>query len=338
MFTDIEGSTALLKRLRERYADVVSEHRRLLRAAFAAHGGSEVDSQGDSFLVAFRSAHDAVGAATDAQRALEGKAWPEGVRLRVRMGVHTGRADLSEGRYHGVAVHRGARIMAAAHGGQVVVSQTTHDLLADEETDSDGFRLRDLGPQRLKDFDRPVRLYQVTAEGLQDRFPPVRTGDTRRRRLTQTRRGRVVLAIAALVLTGVVAAAVVLATRPASARPVRLVANSVAVIDPGTNRIVGDVPISSAPREGVAGGRLVWVLNDVSDTATAIDPKSLKVVRAVGLNGTPSNQWSTGPTDWVALPGAVEMIGADGTATTIHLWRPPASGCPTFVTGGDDTV
>jgi class 3 adenylate cyclase len=210
MFTDIEGSTALLKRLRERYADVVSEHRRLLRAAFAAHGGSEVDSQGDSFLVAFRSAHDAVGAATDAQRALEGKAWPEGVRLRVRMGVHTGRADLSEGRYH--------------------------DLLADEETDSDGFRLRDLGPQRLKDFDRPVRLYQVTAEGLQDRFPPVRTGDTRRRRLTQTRRGRVVLAIAALVLTGVVAAAVVLATRPASARPVRLVANSVAVIDPGTNR------------------------------------------------------------------------------------------------------
>src|SRR5512133_1534862 len=124
LFTDIEGSTRLLKQLRESYGAVVEEHRRLLRASFAEHGGAEIDSQGDSFFVAFRRAKHAVAAAAVAQRTIQSHAWPKGVQLRVRMGIHTGEAEPEDDRYHGVAVHRGARIMAAAHGGQVLVSQT----------------------------------------------------------------------------------------------------------------------------------------------------------------------------------------------------------------------
>src|SRR5438128_968654 len=112
LFTDIEGSTALLKQLRERYGQVVAEHRELLRRAFAEHAGEEIDSQGDAFFVAFRRAKHAVAAAAAAQRALQTHAWPEDVRLRVRIGIHTGEAELEDGRYHGVAVHRAARIAA----------------------------------------------------------------------------------------------------------------------------------------------------------------------------------------------------------------------------------
>src|SRR5262245_47056955 len=112
LFTDIEGSTGLLKQLRERYADALTEHHRILREAFAAHGGSEIDNQGDSFFVAFRRAREAVLAAADAQRALRAHEWPGGVSLRVRMGIHTGEAELADDRYVGVSVHRAARIGA----------------------------------------------------------------------------------------------------------------------------------------------------------------------------------------------------------------------------------
>jgi class 3 adenylate cyclase len=133
LFTDIEGSTRLVKQLRERYAEVLADHRRLLRAAFGAHGGYEVDTQGDSFFVAFTSARDALLAAVEGQLALSSHPWPEGVRIKVRMGLHTGQAVASEGRYTGLAVHRAARIGAAGHGGQILVSQATQTLLEDEE-------------------------------------------------------------------------------------------------------------------------------------------------------------------------------------------------------------
>ncbi len=165
LFTDIEGSTRLLKELREQYADVLAEHQRLLRAAFAAHGGREIDTQGDSFFVAFTRARDAVLAAVEGQLALLANTWPDGARVRVRMGIHTGQAVASEGRYTGLAVHRAARIGAAGHGGQVLVSQATQTLLEDEEEDLQ-LSLRDLGEKRLKDLDRPVRLYQVAAPEL----------------------------------------------------------------------------------------------------------------------------------------------------------------------------
>lgn len=173
LFTDIERSTRLVKHLRERYGEVVAEHQRLLRAAFANHGGHEIDTQGDSFFVVFSSARDAVLAAVQGQVALRSHSWPEGVELKVRMGIHTGQAVASDGRYTGLAVHRAARIGASGHGGQVLVSQATQTLLEDEEEDLP-VSFRDLGEQRLKDLDRPVRLYQVEGEGLQGEFPPLR--------------------------------------------------------------------------------------------------------------------------------------------------------------------
>ena len=159
LFTDIEGSTQLLHELGDRYADVLAEHRRLLREACSAHGGIEVDTQGDALFVAFHRATDAVAAAADGQRALE-----DGI-VRVRMGVHTGEPIVTEEGYVGMDVHRGARIMSAGHGGQVLLSQTTQDLL------DAAIKLRDLGEHRLKDLSAPQRLYQL---GDGD-FPPLKT-------------------------------------------------------------------------------------------------------------------------------------------------------------------
>jgi predicted ATPase len=159
LFTDIEGSTLLLHELGTRYADVLAEHRRTLRDAFERHGGVEVDTQGDAFFVAFPHAADALAAAAEAQRALR-----DG-EVRVRMGVHTGEPVVTEEGYVGIDVHRAARVMAAGHGGQVLVSQRTRDLL------DKGFELRDLGEHRLKDLESAERLYQL-GEG---EFPPVKS-------------------------------------------------------------------------------------------------------------------------------------------------------------------
>jgi DNA-binding NarL/FixJ family response regulator/class 3 adenylate cyclase len=177
LFTDIESSTALVRRLRDRYAEVLQTHGRLLRQAFEEAGGQEIDTQGDSFFVAFRRARDAVQAAASAQRALAEESWPDGVDVRVRMGIHTGEASLADDRYLGLAVHRAARICAAGHGGQILLSQTTHTLLEDEEEEMSGLARRDLGAQRLKDFDRPVQIYQLVVPQLPDRFPALRTAE-----------------------------------------------------------------------------------------------------------------------------------------------------------------
>jgi DNA-binding NarL/FixJ family response regulator/class 3 adenylate cyclase len=178
LFSDIEGSTALLRQLRDRYGDVLADHQRLLRSAFEEAGGSEIDSQGDSFFFCFRKARDAVQAAVAGQRALLSHSWPDGTEVRVRMGIHTGDASVSENRYHGLAVHRASRICAAGHGGQILLSQTSHTLLEDEEDEHDGLSLRELGPQRLKDFDRPIGIFQLVAPDLPAEFPPLRTLDT----------------------------------------------------------------------------------------------------------------------------------------------------------------
>jgi predicted ATPase/class 3 adenylate cyclase len=173
LFTDIEGSTRLLARLRDGYGDVLEEHHRMLRAAFAAHDGHEVHTEGDAFFVAFARATDAIAAAVAAQRALAAYGWPEGVDLRVRMGVHTGVAEVRDDDYVGMDVHRAARICSAAHGGQVLVSSSTRELVAGE-LDA-GVDLADVGEHRLKDLERPERLYQVVAAGLGADFPPVRS-------------------------------------------------------------------------------------------------------------------------------------------------------------------
>ncbi len=172
-FTDIEGSTRLLARLREGYADVLETHHRTLRAAFEAHGGREVHTEGDAFFVAFERASDAVAAAVAVQHGLAACDWPDGVDLRVRIGVHTGEAEVRDDDYVGMDVHRAARICAAAHGGQVLVSSATRELIAGELDDAIG--LRDAGEHRLKDLDRPERLFQLVGDGLRDDFPPLRS-------------------------------------------------------------------------------------------------------------------------------------------------------------------
>ena len=149
-FSDIEGSTRLLHHLGDRYAHALADHRRLMRAAFAAHMGTEVDTQGDAFFVAFRDAREAVEAAAEAQRALAAHAWPDGTELRVRMGIHTGKPLTTDEGYIGIDVHHGARVMSAAHGGQILLSHATRQLLG--EAPPPGTALRELGEHRLKDL------------------------------------------------------------------------------------------------------------------------------------------------------------------------------------------
>jgi predicted ATPase/class 3 adenylate cyclase/DNA-binding NarL/FixJ family response regulator len=178
LFTDIEGSTRLVKALRERYARVLAEHRDLVRTAIAAHGGHEVDTQGDAFFVAFCGAKQAVLCALEIQRALAAHDWPASTQVRVRIGIHTGQAVPAEGGYTGLAVHRAARICAAARAGQVLVSQSTQDLIEDEEEGEDlGFALVDVGEHLLKDLDRPVQLFQLAGAGLD---PPASPAAARR--------------------------------------------------------------------------------------------------------------------------------------------------------------
>ena len=177
LFSDIEGSTRLLKDLgAEAYAAVLDDHRRLLRDAFARFAGHEIDTQGDAFFVAFARPRDAIGAASDGQLALARHPWPDGRELRVRMGIHTAEATATAEGYVGVGIHRGARICSAGHGGQVLVSHTTHDLLAEEDA---GFAFVDLGAHRLKDLTEPQRLFGLVVGGLPDRFPPLRTLENR---------------------------------------------------------------------------------------------------------------------------------------------------------------
>jgi predicted ATPase/class 3 adenylate cyclase len=174
LFTDIEGSTRLLGRLRDRYVEVLAEHQRVLRAAFEEHDGREVHTEGDAFFVAFGRASDAVAAAVSAQRALASHGWPEGVDVRVRMGLHTGVATLRLGDYVGLDVHRAARICSAGHGGQVLISSSTRELVANELPPD--VALRDLGEHRLKDLDRPEYLFQIVADHLPLDFPPLGAG------------------------------------------------------------------------------------------------------------------------------------------------------------------
>src|SRR5689334_11918717 len=161
LFTDVEGSTRLLRELGDGYGEALHEHRRRLRAAFAEHEGVEVDTQGDAFFVVFARASNAVAAAADCQRALEGGP------IRVRMGLHTGEPRLTEEGYVGLDVHKGARIAAVGHGGQVLMSEPTKALVDAE--------VRDLGAHRLKDLSAPERIYQLEIDGLPSEFPLLKT-------------------------------------------------------------------------------------------------------------------------------------------------------------------
>jgi predicted ATPase/class 3 adenylate cyclase len=172
LFTDIEGSTAMLRRLGDGYAQVLADHHRLIRDALTAHDGQEVDTQGDAFFAVFSSARACVCAAITMQQALVGHEWPDGGTVRVRMGIHSGEAVATPTGLVGFDVHRAARIAAAAHGGQVVLSATTAALLSDSLPE--GAWLKDLGAHRFKDLGHPEQIFQLVAPDLPVAFPPLR--------------------------------------------------------------------------------------------------------------------------------------------------------------------
>ena len=172
LFSDIEGSTRLLSQLGLRYGEALSVQRSLIRDEVRRWGGREIGTEGDSFFVVFTSAVDAVSAAVSAQRRLTSQIWPGGAVLRVRMGLHTGEPTRHDGNYIGMDVHRAARIAAAAHGGQIVVSATTAQFVMERLPD---LTLKDLGWHRLKDIPEPEHILQPLIDGLNQDFPPLKS-------------------------------------------------------------------------------------------------------------------------------------------------------------------
>jgi YVTN family beta-propeller protein len=336
LFTDIEGSTRLLRALgRERYAQALADQERLLRTAFSRSGGREIDTQGDAFFVAFPSAAEAVSAAEAAQRALAGHSWPEGREVRVRMGMHTGEPVVGEARYIGLGVHRAARICSVGHGGQVLLSHMTHDLLDDEELSEISFK--DLGERRLKDLDRPERIYQLVMDGLPADFPPLKTVDAQPEEATpfagreqelaeaaqaavesprRPRRRDLLLAGLAGVLAAAVAIPVFALGRGNSSAPAtpsaRLTVgpNSVAVVNPATNRVTAAVRVGENPGPLAVDSTSVWVGNLGEDTLSLIDPKTRKVIKTIGLPVTPTALAVGGGAVWIGYNGCDTMCQA----------------------------
>ncbi|MGZ4212483.1 MAG: ATP-binding protein [Actinomycetota bacterium] len=176
VFTDIEGSTRLVQTLVDRWSAVLADHREIMREAWSRRNGYEMGTEGDSFFVSFPSATDAVAACVDAQRALAAHDWPEGARIRVRIGMHTGEPMVVAGDYVGIDVHRAARIASAGHGGQILLSKTTRDLV--DRTVPDGVTIDDLGEHRLKDLERPEWIFQLLIDGLDSEFPALKSLET----------------------------------------------------------------------------------------------------------------------------------------------------------------
>src|SRR5437763_5524186 len=164
VFTDIEGSTALLKHLGERYGEVLSQHRRIVRETFGAAGGSEIDTQGDAFFFAFPRAREAVTASVEVQRGHAAAEWPDGAEVRVRIGLHTGEPAVGEEGYLGLDVVRAARICTVARGGNVLLSETTRALIGSSLPD--GVSVFPLGERHLKGLDEPERVYELEIEGV----------------------------------------------------------------------------------------------------------------------------------------------------------------------------
>jgi YVTN family beta-propeller protein len=311
VFTDIEGSTRLVRQLRDRYGEVLAEHQRLLREAFSKHNGHEIDTQGDAFFYAFGSAYDAVQAATAGQQALNGHAWPEQTPVRVRIGIHSARATPVEGRYTGLAVHRASRICSAGHGGQVLVSQATQSLLEDEEEEL-AASLVDLGEHRLKDIERPVRLYQVAVPGLPSEFPPPRGEVPPSDALEPTVppplwRRTSWLAAAALAVAAVIAIGL-LTTRGSGSGLGHVNPNHVGVIDPATNEIVDQVQVGIRPGPVAVEPGTVWVGNLDDRSLTKIAAKQRTSSGTFPLdNRTPTGIAVGAGSVWVAH-GAVGKL------------------------------
>ncbi len=319
LFTDIEGSTQLLRQLRDRYDEVLQAHARLIRAAVERYDGHEIDTQGDAFFVVFARARDAVAAAVDLQRSFAAEPWSDGVSVRVRMGLHTGEPLVGGERYVGMGVNRGARICAAGHGGQVLLSNTTRDLVEDDLPDD--VRVVDLGEHALKDLPRPERIFQLEIAGLPVSFPPLRTaeasgfegreGELERaaQRVAWRQRLRSRRVLGAAVVAGAAAAAVIVAllalggASQASAAP-----NSVVALNP-SGSISSVVPVGAQPAALTSGAGALWVANLGDRTVTRVNPVSGKTAPAIPLPSTPVGIAATKNRVWVTSgTGAVSTI------------------------------
>jgi YVTN family beta-propeller protein len=350
LFTDIEGSTRMERDLRERYGEVLAEHRRLLRDAFDRYGGREIDTQGDSFFFVFPLARDAVAAAVSGQRALAEHEWPAGGDVRVRVGMHTGEATLDDGRYVGLAVHRAARISAAGHGGQILLSGSTRDVVEDDLPA--GQRLVDLGEHRLKDLPRPERVFQLVAEGLQQDFPPLKTmGATafegRESQLAEAaveeladgrrRPGRRGFMAATAAATAIGLAVGLLATQGGGSEAKASVAgNAVGVID-ADGDIAAEIEVGESPSGVAVAPDAVWVTNTTEDTVSRIDPATNAVGQTIDVGGGPAGVAVGGGAVWVAngLDGTVSRIDP---ATNKEVQKVTVGNGPAGVAFGEGAV
>ncbi|MBD0347713.1 MAG: hypothetical protein ICV59_01050 [Thermoleophilia bacterium] len=336
VFTDIEGSTRLVHELGERYGEVQSTHRRLIRTAFAAHGGDEVDTQGDSFLYVFGRARDAALATADAQRALAACEWPDGVQLRVRMGMHTGEPGVSEEGYHGVGVHRAARVMAAAHGGQVLASQASAAVLGDERLP--GIELRDLGQHELKDLDRPERIFQLDIDGLPTGFPPLRTQTAAVARPFY-RRPLLVGAAAGVVAAAVAIPVFAIAGGSGGGQTLDAVQdNAVAAIDASSGDIVDEAPDIPSPERVAAGANAVWVTSSKGGgSVIRLDPESHDVEDTIEVGSGPQGIAYGAGAVWVAnsLDGTVSRISPE-TNEVVETYS--VGNTPSAIAVGHDSV
>ena len=353
LFTDVEGSTRLVRQLRDRYPAMLEDHRRLVREAFSRHGGEEVDTQGDAFFYVFSRARDAAAAAADAQLALQAHAWPEDAELRVRMGMHTGESVVSEERHHGLGVHRAARIMAAGHGGQILASQATAAMLADDEVP--GVEQRELGEFQLKDVDRPEHLYQLDVEGLPATFPPLRTGDAptayagKEEELVEAAAGarrplyRRPLVIGAL--AGVLAAAVAIpvfalgrGSDGGAEALERVQDNAVGVVDATSRAIVDEAAEIASPQRVAAGEGAIWVTSSSGGgSVVRLDPQSHDVTDTIEVGNGPVGIAVGAGAVWVAnsLDGTVSRIDP---ATGRVVDTIPVGNTPTAVAFGAGAV
>jgi YVTN family beta-propeller protein len=317
LFTDIEGSTRLLRRLGERYAGVLEEHQRILRAVFEQAGGREIDTQGDAFFVAFNRAKDAAMAALAAQNALAAHEWPDGEEVRVRMGLHTAEPVVGKERYVGLGVHRAARICSAGHGGQVLLSAVTRELVADDLPT--GAHLRDLGRHHLKDIDRPEHIFELVGDGLPTDFPSLKTLSTQPNEATPfsgreaelldaaraatepTARRRTqpaVLILAALVGLGAIVTATLLLRGDSD--EVAVAPDSLAVIDSSANRVIDDVRLGGESPGPIGVNKDgLWVLNLNTQTLSRVDPRTRELLSTQGIGGIPSNMAAAGDDVWI---------------------------------------